>query len=196
LSMSDISTTEPLSFRAGDKVQWKISDSDYPASDSYVLKYYLTKAGETLITLTAAASGADHLITIAAADSASYDPGIYSYQARIEKDTTKVTRKEGVIQVYRDISGDATGVTLTAALAIGDPVLELQFWMAVQANIMALLAGKALKDNQSYSIAGRSLSKYTPAELIELLAYIEKRSSRLKRKLGLTRGQKIQVQFS
>lgn len=193
---TDIPTSEPLSFRAGDKVQWKISDDDYPASDSYVLKYYLTLAGEGLITLTAAASGDDHLVTITAVNSADYAAGLYTYQGRIELDTTKVTRREGMIQIYRDISQDSTGVTLTGALSVGDPTLELKFWQNVKANIWALMSGKVLADNYSYSIAGRSLSKYSFTELMEIEQYIDRKIVKLKRKLGLTRGQKIQVQFT
>jgi len=73
--MSDIPTTEPLSFRAGDTVKWKKSLGDYPAT-SWTLKYFLVIQSDQKI-ITASADGTDHLVTITAAASAGYAVGRY-----------------------------------------------------------------------------------------------------------------------
>ena len=182
--MPDIPTIEPLSFCAGDKVQWKKSFSDYPASDSYELKYYLVKSNNQ-ITVTAAADGDDHLVTITAADSANYAAGRYFYQARIEKGTDeKYTVGEGVIEIKPNLSAQSSGYEWR------------EHCEQALANIEAILLNKGTHDNFSYSIAGRSLSKYSWSELKEMRDYYKAELVRFDRKHGLKRKQKIQVQFS
>lgn len=192
--MSDIPTTEPLSFRAGDLVQWTKSFSDYPASDSYVLEYYLSTESESQ-TITTTASGDDHLATITAADSAAWSAGLYRYQARIEKTTEIYTVGEGMITVYADMSAETSGLAITGANAL-TPQQQRIFWMGVRANIMDLLDGKVLADNATYSIAGRSLSKYDFDELTGMLNFVDKKINDLEKQLGLTSSGIIQVQFT
>ena len=181
--MPDIPTIEPLSFRAGDLIQWQKSFSDYPASESYVLKYYLVKTGTNLITIEAAASGDDHLITITAADSANYAAGRYAYQARIEKTTEMHTVGTGVIEILANLSADATGADYRSHVK---QVLD-----ALEATIL----GKASSDQLSYSIAGRSLSKFSPEELYTWRNKYRAEYLREERRAGRTRPQKIKVQF-
>jgi hypothetical protein len=181
--MVDIPSREPLSFRAGDTVSWKKSFSDYPASESFVLKYYLVKSGKQIV-ITAEASGDDHLVTIAAADSGAYDAGRYFYQARIEKGTEAFTVGEGIIEVKAGLAAATTGLEWRAHC---EQALE---------NIEAMLSNKATADNYSYSIAGRSLSKYSWTELREMRAYYRNELRAFNRKYGLSRPSKIGVQFS
>ena len=181
--MPDIPTTEPLKFRAGDKVQWQKSFADYPASESYVLKYYLVISGANLITITADPSGDNHLITIPAATSASYAVGRHTYQARIEKDTEKHTVGTGIIEVLADLSADASGADYRSHVKQVLDALE------------AMLVGKASSDQLSYSIAGRSLSKFSPEELYTWRNKYRAEYLREERKACRGRSQKIKVQF-
>jgi hypothetical protein len=181
--MVDIPSSEPLSFRAGDTVQWKKSFPDYPASESYVLKYYLVKSGKQIV-LTAAASGDDHLVTITAAVSAEYEAGRYFYQARIEKGDDVFTVGEGIVEVKASLAAATTGLEWRDHC---EQALE---------NIEAVLLGKATADNYSYSIAGRSLSKYSWTELREMRAQYKNEVRAFNRKFGLSRPSKIGVQFS
>ena len=64
-------TTEPARVTAGDTIAWTKTLSDYPASAGWVLAYTLINAGAK-ITITAAASGDDHAVTVLAATSAGY----------------------------------------------------------------------------------------------------------------------------
>lgn len=177
----DIPEQEPICFRAGDTVKWTRSHADYPASDSWVLKYYLVKENEE-ITITASADGDDHSIIILGSTSAGYDLGRYMYQGRYEKDTEVYTEYEGVIEVLKEFEGS------------GGFEWRIHAEQALE-NIEAVLLNKATADNLSYSIAGRSLSKYSFDELVKARDYYRKELNRFNRKHGLTRGQKIQIQF-
>ena len=178
-----IPSREPLSFRAADTISWKKSFPDYPASESFVLKYYLVKSGKQIV-ITAEASGDDHLVTIAATDSEAYEAGRYFYQARIEKDTVKHTVGEGIIEVKASLAAATTG------LEWREHCEQALF------NIEAVLLSKASADNYSYSIAGRSLSKYSWTELREMRGYYRNELRAFNRKYGLSQPSKIGVQFS
>jgi hypothetical protein len=78
---------EPAEIFAGDSVTWKISLGDYPAS-AWTLKYALVTAGK-LVTVTSAASGTDHLVTITAATTAGYPTGEYSWRSYVEGGTSE-----------------------------------------------------------------------------------------------------------
>ena len=164
-------------------MQWQKSFDDYPASESYVLKYYLVISGTNLITITADPSGDDHLVTIAAATSADYAVGRHSYQARIEKDTEVYTVGTGIIEVLANLSADASGADYRSHAKKTLDALE------------ATILGKASSDQLSYSIAGRSLSKFSPEELISWRNTYRAEYLREERRAGRTRPQKIKVQF-
>lgn len=72
--MTDIPTKEPLEIVAGDTVKWTKSLSDYPASESWVLTYYI-KGNGINASAAATADGDDHAVTIAAATTAAWASG-------------------------------------------------------------------------------------------------------------------------
>jgi hypothetical protein len=88
MAAATIPDIEPSEIYAGDSVTWKISGGDYPATSGWTLKYALVMAGK-LITVTSAASGADHLVTITAATSAAYPTGEYSWRSYVEGGTSE-----------------------------------------------------------------------------------------------------------
>ena len=67
-------TVEPKRITAGDSVTWTRSLSDYPASSGWVLSYALINAAGK-ISITATASGADHLISVSATTSVGWAAG-------------------------------------------------------------------------------------------------------------------------
>ena len=92
----------PSQLIAGDTATWTDSLADYPADDSWVLKYRLTAIDSTggTISLTAAASGSDHVSTITAATSAVWVPGGYSWAAWVEgAGSTVFTVEAGIVTV-------------------------------------------------------------------------------------------------
>ena len=180
--MTDIATKEPPSFIAGDTVTWKKALSDYLASDSWVLTYYLVMDGDQK-TIVATASGDDHLATITAANSADYNAGVYHYQARVAKDAEAHTVGRGAIEVKPNFAAQTSGYDNRSHVKKTLEALE------------AVILGKASKDQLSYSIAGRSISRLSPSELLEWRdAYRAEYNKELGR-AGLKRPSKIQVRF-
>ena len=148
----DILTEEPTEITAGDTVTWKISLSDFLASDSWVLTYALVKTNK-LIEITASADGDDHLVEELPTTTADWDPGIYHYQAYVTKGTERYQVGEGTIEVLEDFAASTGYDNRSHAKKVLDA-------------IEALLEGKADQDQLSYSIGGRSLSRFSWDELI------------------------------
>ncbi len=85
-----IPAAEPQTFTAGDTVQWSRALSDFP-STSYTLKYQLR--GPQEINLVAAVyQTSDYLVTITAAVTAQYKPGLYSIVGYVADIATGLTR--------------------------------------------------------------------------------------------------------
>jgi len=97
----------PDTVTAGDTISWKISLSDYSAADGWVLKYRLIN-NSAKIDITSAASGADHLVSVAAAASAAYAAGQYSYQGYVEKGSERYTVGNGSITIKPNLAAVTT----------------------------------------------------------------------------------------
>lgn len=174
----------PATLRAGDTIEWDESVSDYPASDGWTLAFVLTKYGQSLITIAAVADGDNYAITITAAISAAWTSGIYSWQAYVYKEagspvaiTEKYTLESGQVQILPNIT-QATSTTDLRSHA--KKVLDA---------IEALLEGKATADVMSYSIAGRSISKMNPEELIKWRSFYKTEYQRELEAEGIARGE-------
>jgi len=144
-------TEFPASVLSGDSLGMLISLSDYLASDSWELTYTLINSSAK-ITMTASASGDDHLFAIAAATTAAYGAGTYDYQGTVAKGSDRYTVDSGIVEILPD---------LTAATTYDNRSHAKQTLDALEATIL----GKASKDQISYSIAGRSIARMTPDEL-------------------------------
>jgi hypothetical protein len=94
---SSILTAIPFSVRAGDSWRWRIVWTEYPA-DVWTLTYTLWTASAA-ITLTATASGKEHLIEALPAATANYAPGRYGYAARVTNGTDAYTVDTGNIEI-------------------------------------------------------------------------------------------------
>lgn len=173
--MSEIATIEPLSFVAGDTVKWKRTLDDYPASDDWVLKYSARTTSAVAIAITAAADGDDHLVTLAAADTAEYTASTYKWTAWVEKDDERYTVGEGYFTVKPNL---ATGTT-----AITDERIQLEADIAAIDGYLA----KNYK-YQNYAINGRSLSQYPMADLYLLKDRLARQLNRLKDAERVQRG--------
>lgn len=144
-----IATNSPLEIISGDTVQWTRNFTDYPASSSWVLTYVLINSTHK-ISITAAASGADHLVTLAAAVTAAYNAGTYDWQAYVTKTTERYKVDSGIIVVKPNF---ATATTYDAR-SHAKKVLDA---------IEAVIEGRATVDQEEYTIGNRSLRR-TPLE--------------------------------
>lgn len=151
---------EPLEVVPGDYLIWKKTAiaQDYPPA-SYTATYVARITGggssEVQVTGTSGGGGSYYLFTVSSATSAGFTPGLYHWQLEIVQNSTSnrivVERGEFTALADLDINGS-------------DPRSHAQIMIA---KIESILSGKADSDVSNYSIAGRSLTKMTFAELME-----------------------------
>ncbi len=144
-------TELPRRITIGDTVTWDETLSDYPAGSSWVLSYSFTSPDQKFAS-THAPSGDEHTITIVTTD---LEVGRYDYAKKVTDGSSVFTIERGYVFVDPDLSADESGVD------------RRKYAEIALANIEAVLAGKASKDQTSYSLNGRALSRYSPAELNE-----------------------------
>jgi hypothetical protein len=150
--------TEPTTFIVGDRLAWKRTDlgTDY-APASYALQYSARlESTATEITITAGESGSDYIVEVAAAATAAYTAGIYHWQAYIVRssDSERITVDSGTFEVKANRDAAAT-----------DPRGHVK---KVLDAIEAIIEKRASKDQESYSIQGRSLGRTPISDLILL----------------------------
>ena len=149
---------EPLEIVVGDFLQWKRSDlvQDYPLA-SYSAQYVarITGGGSSEVILPATETGGTYLFTVSSATSSDFNPGFYHWQLEVIQTSTS-----NRIVVYR---GDFTAI-VDLDINGSDPRSHAQIMIG---KIESILQGKADSDVGSYSIAGRSLTKMSFAELMD-----------------------------
>jgi hypothetical protein len=144
----------PAALTAGDTWQWMRSLADYPAG-TWTLTYYFENAYQKF-SVAGVASGTDHSFTIAAATTAAYNPGRYKVRAQVVSGTTKYTLpdEEGWLDVERN----------PASSTAADP----RSWARRTLDaIEATIEGRATQDQLAMSVAGRSISRIPPSELMD-----------------------------
>lgn len=182
---------EPTEIVVGDFIQWKRSDlvDDYPLSE-YSVEYVarITGGGANEIKVTATETDGTYLITVDSATSAEFVAGYYHWQLEVTKTSTgdRVVVDRGAFTAVVDLDDNQA-----------DPRL---FEEKMLAKIETILLGKADADVSSYSIAGRSLTKYSYQELQDLHDQYEAKVNRYKQleriKLGKSTHHTVKVRFS
>jgi hypothetical protein len=182
---------EPTEIVVGDFIQWKRSDlvDDYPLSE-YSVEYVarITGGGANEIKVAATETGGTYLITVDSATSADFVAGYYHWQLEVTKTSTgdRIVVDRGAFTAVVDLDDNQA-----------DPRL---FEEKMLAKIETILLGKADADVSSYSIAGRSLTKYSYQELQDLHDQYEAKVNRHKQleriKLGKTTHHTVKVRFS
>ncbi len=130
----DIPEQEPESVTAGDLVTWLIALPDYPAT-SWALAYRLiNSAGK--IDITATASGDSHLVSVAAATTAGWTAGSYTWNKFVTAGSQRYTLATGRIVIGRNLAAEAAGYdTRTHARKMLD---------AIEAALVSLSSGERL----------------------------------------------------
>jgi len=173
-------TSVPTEFYVGDFVQFKITTlgSDYPNTDYTArLVSRIATGASSEFTVTATASDSDYLFTILSATTAGFTPDHYHWQIEIERnsDNERIIVDRG----HWDISTDYDENV--------DPRSHNEIMLQ---KLESLLEGKADSDVSSYSIAGRSLNKLGPAELLEWRDYYKREVASEKRAEAIKHGRK------
>lgn len=177
---------EPSKLVAGERWAWTRSDitAVYPTA-SYTLMYLLilqSSAG-TAINLTAGKTGSAHVVEVGQSTTNGYGAGDYKWQAIVvrDSDSEEVVVDEGYVSVSAQ-TGDVRSHVLITLQAI-----------------RATIEGTATKEQASYSIAGRSLSRRSVTELLELenvyLDRWEKEKQDLDRENGRSSNSRVLIQM-
>ncbi len=152
-------TTEPSRVTAGDSISWLKSLTDYPAG-TWVLAYTLINSAAK-ISLTATASGTDHLVNVTAANSALWAAGTYSWQATVTKSPERYTVGTGSIIVDPNLAALTTSDTRTSAKKALDAVNAL----------LETYGSKAYM--HSYEINGRKQQFNSPGDFMAFRSMLE-----------------------
>ena len=186
-------TTEPALLYTGDTWAWERALSDYPASAGWVLNYVLVNATHripaTSGTIQSTASGDAHAISVAAATTAAYTAGDYTWQAFVTKAAERYTVGQGKLKVRAG---------LTTASTASDQRTQAQ--IALDAATTALATYTASQGHvQEYEIAGRRMRFRSVKELRELVNYwaneVQKEADAENIRRGLGASRKIFTRF-
>ena len=172
---------EPLVVVVGDFLQWKKTQlaNDYPTathSAEYVAR--ITGGGSSEIKLAATERDTYYLFTVDSATSEAFDAGFYHWQLEITETASgnRIVVERGEFEAVQDL--DINGA---------DPREHAEIMLD---KIEALLEGRADGDVSTYSIAGRSITKMSPEELLAWRDYYRREVSVYRRKNAIARGKK------
>lgn len=176
----------PPELTSGDGVDWIETVPLYAAPDFQV--HYQFVSGKQRWSIESTADGSDHVLAIPGEKSGDLIPGVYSWQRQViqASDGERLTIGRGRIEVLPNF----------AELDSGD----FRSWAEIALeNVEAVLAKKATADQASYSINGRSLSRYSIVDLTDLRDYLRREVARLRRrerqKRGKSAGRKVRGTF-
>jgi len=184
--MPETPTTEPKEIVAGDTVTWKKTLSDYPATE-YTLKYNIIGVSSANYSVESTADGTDHSITIPAATSADFVAGDYKWFSYVIDigDTVRYSIASGSLVIKADPT------TATDSRSHVKKTLDA---------IESVIEGTASKEDESYSIAGRSLSRRSLEELTSLrekyLALYQRELQEERVANGESTGRTVKVRFT
>lgn len=182
--------TEPTLLQAGDRWAWRRPDltTDYPTA-TYSLSYVARREGTgERIAITAVETSGYYVVEVDSSVTADYVPGRYQWSAFITR-TSDSARAE--------IGYGSFEVKANRATSTDDPRSTAQVMLD---NIEAYLKDPSNLSAASYSIAGRSLSRWNRADLLEerdrLKAEINREVQAEKLRKGLGTNQQIRVRFT
>jgi hypothetical protein len=183
-------TTEPQELVVGDYIQWRRIDlgTDYP-NDEYTATYIarITGGGASEIQIAGSAYNDDYIFTVSSATSDGFSPGYYHWQLEIVRnsDSNRIVVDRGDFRAIVDLDVNNSDPRSHAEIMVD--------------KIETVLQGRADADVLSYSIAGRSLTKMSPEELLTWRSHykrevlMERRKERIRR--GLPNGATMVVRF-
>jgi hypothetical protein len=187
---SNYPVIEPDTVQAGDRWAWKRPDliSDYPSS-AYSLSYVFRRdvTGER-IAVSATPGSDSYVVEVASSTTANYEPGKYHWVAYITR-TSDSARVE--------VGFGTTEVKANKATSSEDP---RSFAQIALDNIEAYLKDPTNIAAASYSIAGRSLSRWNRADLFverdRLKGEVNREKQAEKLARGLGSNSTVRVRFT
>lgn len=163
-------------FTLGDTLSFTTALADYPAGAGWVLIYRLVPrdAGD-IIALTCTASGDDHLAAAAAATTAAWTAGAYSWSSFVTLGASSHTVASGSTTLLPDprtLSGGFDARS-QAAIALAAAKAALAGWTPT---------------TKRYSINGREMEFNAPADIVRVVRYWQAEVQREERTAQLLAG--------
>jgi len=180
-----IPTIEPTIIISGDTIKWTRDFSDFPAS-TYDLTYYVKGASSQTVATTK--SGDTFLVTIDASVTDQWTEGSYWWEAKATVGTERYTAATGKFLVTKNF---ATDDSVYDGRSHAKKVLDA---------IEAVIEDRASVDQLAITIAGRTLQRTPPADLLLIKTHYsaeyqnELEKDKLER--GESTGRKILIRFS
>ena len=171
-----VPTTEPEVIFANTTVQWTKELTDFPASTWTLTYFFAHSTAANDFNIVATASGSTHVVSVAASVSNAYAAGTYRWYARV------VSGSE--VHMVEDLTGE---VEVKADPVDAGARVKSHNQTMLDA-IRSVLEGTAGTDVQSYTIGGRSLSRYSLEELMKFEAKYTALVANEKRKENAAKG--------
>lgn len=173
----------PASFNAGDTVRWRMAPAAFTTSDGWQLRCIFVCASAKK-SLTAVPDEQAFVFTVSAADSAAWPAETYRWRVRAVKGADEFTVSDGLCVVASALTQGA--VTLSP---VRRALQAVQEYLASPGNLSAA----------SYTIAGRSLSRYSLPELWQhhdrLKQEVAREDAALRSAQGLAPSGRVYVRF-
>ena len=171
----------PRTIVIGDFVQFKLTEysTDYPNTSHTMTFMARSGTGANVeFSIVATNSGDDYLFTANSAATASYTAGAFHYQIEVleTSSSNRIIVDQGELTVTDDL--DVNNV---------DPRTHAEKMLQ---KIEAVLENRADADVSSYSIAGRSLTKMSPEELLTWRDTYRREVKAYRRKLDVKHGRR------
>ena len=173
----------PTSITAGLSLKCEVVSDEYPAPE-WVLRAFLR--GPSTIDLVAVAAGSGHIFSETATTTTEWAAGLYAVSLRAQSGDDVYELEAGQVNIAADLVGIEDG---------HDPRVHAQKTLDA---IEAVIEGRASKDQQSYTINGRTLVRTSIADLLMLRETYKKEVAQLNSKGRGKRlmGRQVKVRFT
>lgn len=171
----------PRSIVIGDFVQFKLTEYSTDYANTAHTMTFMARSGtgaNVEFSIVATNSGDDYLFTADSATTAAYTAGLFHYQVEVleTSSSNRIIVDQGELDVTVDLDVNAV-----------DPRTHAEKMLQ---KIEAVLENRADADVSSYSIAGRSLTKMSPEELLTWRDNYRREVKAYRRKLDVKHGRK------
>lgn len=171
----------PRSIVIGDFVQFKLTEYSTDYANTAHTMTFMARSGtgaNVEFSIVATNSGNDYLFTADSATTAAYTAGLFHYQVEVleTSSSNRIIVDQGELDITVDLDVNAV-----------DPRTHAEKMLQ---KIEAVLENRADADVSSYSIAGRSLTKMSPEELLTWRDAYRREVKAYRRKLDVKHGRK------
>lgn len=146
----------PQTIQAGISLRAELRSEAYPAGD-WIAQAHLR--GPSMIDLTATAQDRAHLFYVPYTQTGAWAPGVYDYVVKVSNETDAFVLERAQLRIEAD-------ATLTQS-----PYDARKHEVRVLEAVEAVLENRATKDQESYTINGRSLVRTPIGDLLKLRDY-------------------------